>query len=81
MSSNYQDRSGDSITLANKFIRYRNRSIPYSEIKEIRVKSNRFMLNHFVTNTTSPRMCIIFEDANRAGWFHDELLNAMYYRN
>ena len=77
----YQDRSGDSIVLANKFIRYRNRTIPYSEIKETRVKNNRLMLNHYVSNTSHPRMCILFHDSNQAQWFHDQLLEAMYYRN
>ena len=75
----YTDRFGDVITLANKFILYRGRSIPYTEIKEIRVKSNRFMINHFVTNQSHPKMCIIFEQKEKAGWFHDEILNKMYF--
>ena len=75
-----KDRFGDNIVLGNKFIRYRGRSIPYSEIKEIRVKSNRFMLNHFVTNNNAPRMCIHFIDKDKAEWFHDEMLDAMYYK-
>ena len=75
-----KDRFGDSIVLGNKFIRYRGRSIPFTEIKEIRVKNNRFMLNHFATNQGSPKMCILFVDKNRAEWFHDEMLDAMYYK-
>ena len=74
-----KDRFGDQIVLGNKFIKYRNRSIPYTEIKEIRVKNNRFLINHFVTNTTSPRLCIHFEDKNKAEWFHDEMISAMYF--
>ena len=79
MNPNYIDRTGDKVVLGSKFILYRNRSIPFSEIKEIRVKNNRFLINHFNTNTSSPKMCIFFEDNTKSMWFHDEIISKMYY--
>jgi hypothetical protein len=75
------DRFGDKIVLGNKFILYRNRSIPYSEIKEMRVKGNRFLLNNFNKNLSQPQMMIMFENKNKAEWFHDEMISAVYYRS
>ncbi len=79
MNPNYLDRFNEPIVLSQKFILYRNRSIPYSEIKEIRVKCNRFLINHFLTNTTPPGSCIHFTAKIKATWFHDEILNKMYF--
>jgi hypothetical protein len=76
---NFLDRFNDKIYIGSKFILYRNRSIPYSEIKEMRVKNNRFMMNHFNTNQSSPRMCIMFEDKNKAELFHDAIINKVYF--
>lgn len=73
------DRCGDKIALGNKFILYRNRSIPYSEIKDMRVKGNRFLINHFSNNLSTPRMLIIFENKSKAEWFHDEMIQAVYH--
>ncbi len=75
----FLDRFNDKIYIGEKFIMYRNRSIPYSEIKEMRVKNNRFMINHFNTNQTSPKMCIMFETKEKAAWFHDALISMVYF--
>ncbi len=76
---NFMDKFNDKVYIGDKFILYRNRSIPYSEIKEMRVKNNRFMINHFNTNHSSPRMCIMFEDKNKAEWFHDSIINKVFF--
>ena len=73
------DRFGDKIVLGNKFILYRNRSIPYAEIQEMRVKGNRFLINHYRNNNSKPELMIMFESKNKAQWFHDEMINAVYH--
>lgn len=75
----YTDRFGDKIFLGKNFILYRNRSIPFTEIKEIRAKNGRLMINHFKANTSHPTMCILFETKNKAEWFHDEIMNVLYH--
>jgi hypothetical protein len=75
------DRFGDKIVLGNKFILYRNRSIPYAQMSEMRVKGNRFLINNFNKNLSQPQMMIMFESKDKAGWFHDEMINAVYYRS
>ena len=75
----YLDKFNERVHLGNKFILYRNRSIPYSEIKEIRVKNHRFMINHFINNVSHPRMCIFFATKEKAQWFHDEIINKLYF--
>jgi hypothetical protein len=79
MNQDYLDRFNGRIVLSEKFILYRDRSIPYSEIKEIRVKGNRFLINHFNTNTSHPKMCIQFVEKDKATWFHDEIISKMYF--
>ena len=76
----HTDRFGDKIVLGNKFILYRNRSIPFTEISEMRVKGNRFLINHYNANHSKPAMMIMFDSKNKAQWFHDEIINAVYYR-
>ncbi len=80
MAPEYLDRFNERVVIGNKFILYRNRSIPFSEIKEIRVKNSRFMINHFNNNLNSPRMCILFPSKETAQWFHDEMINGIYFR-
>lgn len=77
--SMYLDRLNDEIILGNKFIHYRNRSIPFSEIKEMRVKNNRFLINSFKNNVSHPTMCIFFIDKFKALYFHDEILKVIYH--
>lgn len=75
----YLDRYNEQIILGRGFIRYRNRSIPYTEIKEIRVKGNRFLINHYRNNTTHPTVIIFMQDKQKAEFLHDELLDKMFY--
>jgi hypothetical protein len=77
-NSSYLDRFGDAVTVSQKFIMYRERSFPTSEIKEIRLKSNRLMINHFTTNSTHPKMCIHFESKEKAASFHEVLRMLVY---
>lgn len=80
MNPKYIDRFNEAVVLGNKFILYRNRSIPFSEMKEFRVKNNRFLINHFKNNTGLPTMCIFFQNKERAAFFHDEILNKVFYQ-
>jgi hypothetical protein len=72
----YKDAWDSEVSVVNKFIQYRMRSLALDVVSEMKVKGKRLYINHFKENVSQPKMCIICKNHEDAmdiyNYIHDQ---------